>query len=36
MLVASKRRLVESLDWTGRFADIGMIVTHALEWERKL
>jgi UDP-glucose 4-epimerase len=36
MLVASNRRLVESLDWTGRFADIDTIVTHALKWERQL
>ena len=36
MLVASNRRLVETLDWTPRFADIDVIVTHALEWERKL
>ncbi len=35
-LVASNRRLVETLDWTPRFADIDTIVTHALEWERKL
>jgi UDP-glucose 4-epimerase len=36
MLVASNRHLVETLDWTPRFADIDTIVTHALEWERKL
>jgi UDP-glucose 4-epimerase len=36
MLVASNRRLVETLDWTPRFADIDVIVTHALQWERKL
>jgi UDP-glucose 4-epimerase len=36
MLVASNRRLVETLDWIPRFADIDIIVTHALEWERKL
>jgi UDP-glucose 4-epimerase len=36
LLVASNRRLVETLDWTPRFADIDTIVTHALEWERKL
>ncbi len=35
-LVASSRRLVETLEWTPRFADIGTIVKHALEWERKL
>jgi UDP-glucose 4-epimerase len=36
VLVASNRRLVETLHWTPRFADIDVIVTHALEWERKL
>ncbi|MGI8706048.1 MAG: UDP-glucose 4-epimerase GalE [Sphingomicrobium sp.] len=36
VLVASNRRLVETLGWTARFADIETIVTHALEWERKL
>jgi UDP-glucose 4-epimerase len=36
VLVASNRRLVETLGWTPRFADIDVIVTHALEWERKL
>ncbi len=36
ILVASNRRLVETLDWTPRFADIDVIVTHALHWERKL
>ena len=35
-LVASNRRLVETLDWTPRFADIETLVRHALEWERKL
>lgn len=35
-LVASNRRLVETLDWAPHFADIDVIVTHALEWERKL
>jgi UDP-glucose 4-epimerase len=36
MLVASNRALVETLDWTPRFADIQTIVSHALAWERKL
>ncbi len=36
VLVASSRRLVETLEWTPRFADIETIVTHALKWERKL
>ena len=35
-LVASNRRLKAALDWTPRYADMGMIVRHALEWERKL
>ena len=35
-LVASNRRLVETLDWKARFADIDTIATHALQWERKL
>jgi len=35
-LVASNRRLLATLDWKPRFADIDMIVTHALQWERKL
>jgi UDP-glucose 4-epimerase len=35
-LVASNRALVETLDWTPRFADIDVIVGHALEWERRL
>ena len=36
MLVASNQRLVETLDWNPRFADIQTIVRHALQWERKL
>ncbi len=35
-LVASNRALVETLEWSPRFADIDTIVTHALEWERRL
>ena len=35
-LVASNRALVETLDWSPRFADIETIVAHALEWERRL
>lgn len=35
-LVASNRRLLETVDWSPRFADLNLIVTHALEWERKL
>jgi UDP-glucose 4-epimerase len=36
MLVSSNRRLVETVNWTPRFADIDTIVTHALAWERTL
>jgi UDP-glucose 4-epimerase len=36
MLVASNRRLVETLDWVPRFANIETIMRHALQWERKL
>jgi UDP-glucose 4-epimerase len=35
-LVASNEQLVKTLDWTPRFADINVIVEHALKWERKL
>jgi UDP-glucose 4-epimerase len=35
-LVASNRALVETLEWSPRFADIDTIVSHALEWERRL
>ncbi|MEO8547795.1 MAG: UDP-glucose 4-epimerase GalE [Sphingomicrobium sp.] len=35
-LVASNRRLVETLGWQPRFADIDTITTHALAWERAL
>ncbi|HET9810128.1 MAG TPA: UDP-glucose 4-epimerase GalE [Sphingomicrobium sp.] len=36
ILVASNRRLVKTLAWTPRFDDIETIVSHALQWERKL
>jgi len=36
ILVASNRRLVDTLGWTPRFDDIDTIVAHALDWERKL
>jgi len=36
MLVSSNRRLVETVNWTPRFADIDTIVSDALAWERKL
>ena len=35
-LVASNQRLVETLAWSPRFADIEPIVGHALAWERHL
>jgi UDP-glucose 4-epimerase len=35
-LVSSNKALVETLDWTPRFADIDTIVAHALAWEKKL
>src|SRR5687767_3223873 len=35
-LVASNRALVETLEWSPRFADIERIVAHALRWERRL
>jgi UDP-glucose 4-epimerase len=35
-LVASNRRLVETLDWRPQFADLDTIIAHALEWERAL
>ena len=31
-----QRALMETLDWTPRYADIDTILGHALEWERKL
>jgi UDP-glucose 4-epimerase len=36
LLISSNQALRETLDWTARYADIGTILTHALEWERKL
>jgi UDP-glucose 4-epimerase len=35
-LVSSNKALVETLDWTPRFADIDTIVAHALAWEKML
>ncbi len=35
-LVSSNRKLVETLGWTPNHADIRTILTHALDWERKL
>lgn len=36
MLISSNEALKRTLDWTGRYADIDTILSHALEWERKL
>jgi len=36
MLVACNARLVETLDWVPRFAEIETIVRHALQWEKHL
>ena len=35
-LVASNARLLDTLDWRPAYADIDVIVGHALAWERKL
>ncbi|HEX6409566.1 MAG TPA: UDP-glucose 4-epimerase GalE [Sphingomicrobium sp.] len=36
LLISSNEALRKTLDWTARYADIETILTHALEWERKL
>ena len=36
LLISSNKALLETLDWSARYADIETILTHALEWERKL
>jgi UDP-glucose 4-epimerase len=36
LLISSNERLKETLDWQARYADIDVILGHALEWERKL
>lgn len=36
LLISSNRKLTETLDWTPQHADIRTILTHALDWERKL
>ena len=36
LLISSNQALRQTLDWTARYADIETILTHALEWERKL
>lgn len=35
-LVADNRAIVEALSWQPRYADLGIIVEHALGWERRL
>jgi UDP-glucose 4-epimerase len=36
LLISSNEALKATLDWQARYADIDTILTHALEWERKL
>ena len=36
LLISSNKALTDTLDWQARYADIDTILTHALEWERKL
>ena len=36
LLISSNEALLETLDWNARYADIETILTHALDWERKL
>ena len=36
LLISSNEALKATLDWQARYADIETILTHALEWERKL
>ena len=36
LLISSNAALLETLEWNARYADIETILTHALEWERKL
>ena len=35
-LIAENARILETLDWTPRLADLDTIVAHALAWERQL
>ena len=35
-LISSNKALLQTLDWTARYAEIDAILGHALEWERKL
>ncbi|MGB7431341.1 MAG: UDP-glucose 4-epimerase GalE [Ahrensia sp.] len=36
VIIADPSRAMDLLDWTPRFDDLGLIVGHALDWERKL
>jgi UDP-glucose 4-epimerase len=36
LLISSNEALLSTLEWSARYADIETILTHALEWERKL
>jgi UDP-glucose 4-epimerase len=36
LLISSNKALLNTLDWSARYADIETILIHALEWERKL
>ena len=36
LLISSNEALKATLEWQARYADIDTILTHALEWERKL
>ena len=36
LLVSANARIMETLDWRPRHADIDVIVRDALAWERKL
>jgi UDP-glucose 4-epimerase len=35
-IIAASQRIRDTLGWTPRYDDLSTIVTHALEWERKL
>ena len=36
LLISSNKALLDTLDWSARYADIDTILGHALAWERKL
>jgi UDP-glucose 4-epimerase len=35
-LVSDPARIRATLPWQPQYADLGQIITHALQWERKL